>query len=309
MSLSPYSTSIRTVLLAVTLATAWPRPAHGQACCAATALVSPVRLQRLEQLGVGVRLRGRDILGSFAASGQYQSAQPGDVDLAQDLFAAARVGINGQVAVLLPIVQTRRSIPGLSSWGSGVGDLTVSGRYALLLPGEHAFLPGVALQAGVTIPTGRSVDQAHDTLATDATGTGTFEGTLGLDVQQVRGPWFVGFDGWLAQMVPRASGAIQQSFATKLTGVVSGGYVFRNETSAGLFLAGQRQGPSRQTADGKIIDSSALSMTTAGLGVIVPAGEQWRLQGTLSLDILVSGWGRNQLGGAGINVSLCRLWI
>ncbi len=299
----------RAVLLAGALAILWPRVAAAQACCAATALVSPARLQGGEQLGMGTRLRGRGILGTFTANGRYESSAPGDVDLAEDLFAVARVGLNAQVAFFVPIVQARRSIPGTASWGGGIGDLGVSGRYTVLLPGEHPILPGIALQIGASIPTGRSVAQADDPLAADATGTGTFEGTVGFDLQQIAGSWFVGFDAWIAQRVPHATGSVQQSFSPRFTGVLSAGHVLASQISTGLFLTGQNQGPSRDRTDGKIIDGSSQSLVTAGLGAIVPAGDLWRLQATLSFDVLLSGWGRNQLAGVGGNVSLCRLWI
>jgi hypothetical protein len=120
------------------------------------------------------------------------------------------------------VVQSHRAIPGLSSWGGG-GDLAFSGRYTFLLPGEHGFLPGIAIQGALSVPTGRAADQAHDTLATDATGVGTYEGTVGFELQQISGPWFVAFDGWIGQRVPRATPAIAQSFSPRLTAVLSGG--------------------------------------------------------------------------------------
>ncbi|HVR60479.1 MAG TPA: hypothetical protein VMU50_01195 [Polyangia bacterium] len=286
-----------------------PRAAEAQACCAATALISPARLQGAEQLGMGVRLRSRSVLGSFDSAGRYAPSPPGDLDVAEDLFAAVRVGVSGQVAFFLPIVQSRRTIPGYFSWGGGVGDLNLSGRYTWLLPGEHPIWPGITWQIGVSIPTGRSVSEASDSLAADATGTGTFEGTVGVNLQQIAGSWFVSFDGWIAQRVPRNEGGVQQSFSPRWTGVLSGGYVLGNHISAGLFLNGQTQGSSRTATDGKIIDGSAQSLVTAGGGAIVPIADVWRLAATLSLDVLISGFGRNQLGGAALSVSVCRLWI
>lgn len=301
-------TSVRAAALTVVLASAWPRAAGAQACCAATALIAPVRLQGVERFAAGLQVRGRGVLGSFAADGSYQGAAPGDVDMGQDFFAAARLGVRGQVALLLPVVQTRRTVPGLSSWGGGIGDLALSGRFTLLLPGEHALLPGIAIQAGLTFPTGRAADQAQDTLATDATGIGTYEGTVGFDLQQISGPWFVGFDGWIGKRVPRSTPSVAQSFSLRLTAVLSGGYVFSNDLSAGFFLSGWRQGPSRDTRSDMEISGSALSLTTVGVGAIMPLRDRWRLQTTLSLDILLSGLGRNQLGGGGLSVSLARLW-
>ena len=317
MWLSPRSTSARarslTLAAALALGVLIPRAANAQACCAATALVSPARLQGAEQIGTGARLRGRSIMGAFDSTGRYASSALGDVDLAEELFAVARVGASAQVAFFVPIVQTRRTIPGYTSWGGGIGDLGVSGRYTFLLPGEHPILPGIALQIGASIPTGRPVSESGDPLASDTTGTGSFEGIVGFDLQQIAGAWFVGLDGWLTQRVPGgggpAIGNVGQSYSPRLTGVLSAGYVLRSQISTGLFLTGQTQGQNRNAGDGKMIEGSAQSLVTAGAGAIFPVADVWRLQATFSLDVLASGWGRNQLGGAGLNVSLCRLWI
>jgi hypothetical protein len=73
-------------------------------------------------------------------------------------------------------------------------------------------------------------------------------------------------------------------------------------------VSGWRQGASRDTRQGSEIAGSALSLTTVGVGAVVPLRDRWRLQTTLSLDLLISGLGRNQLGGGGLSVSLARLW-
>lgn len=283
-----------------------PARALAQACCAAPSLVIPSRLLRHEAYGVGVQLRGRGVFGSFGADGAFARAGDGDVETAQELFASARPFARAQFAVLVPFIETRRQAAGLTDVGGGVGDVRAAGHIELTRAGERPYVPGLALLLGASLPTGTAPDQAQGVLAADATGTGAWEGSVGLELDQRFESAFVTVAGAVGQRAPREASGVSQSFAPRFTAVVSGGYVLQNDVALGAFATALHQGPSR--AEGAELPGSALSLVTAGLAATFPTGESWRAQATTSVDCPVSGWGRNQPTGAGLAVSMLRLW-
>ena len=272
-----------------------PRDALAQACCVGTGLVTPARLRVFEDYGAGVQTHVRSVMGSFDAGGNYVASPPGDdeIDLGQDFFAAARVGAHFQASLKLPLAETGRRATGVSTWGGGLGDVTANARYDLTFAGDRPWWPGIALLAGLSVPTGRTVEDSGDPAG--ATGIGSFEGNVGLAVEQVMGRSFVLATGFVAQQTSRTVGTITQSFGARFTGLVAGGYAFASELTLGGFVLATHR--------------SDQSMVTAGAAAAWPVNDLWRLQGTLSADLPFSGWGRQQPTGAGLTVSLLRVWL
>jgi hypothetical protein len=295
-----------TVLLLALLA-AWPADAAAQACCGANGLVIPARLRVYDDYGFGVQATERQTYGSLAADGSYSGTSNGDLVTEQDLFAMARLSSRSQFALLVPYVETYRRIPGQSEWGGFFGDLTVSGRFEVAHSGEHGAWPAVTILAGLTFPTGRAPDQAHNALGTDAAGTGSFQGNLGLELERLFRHWFVMFDGWVSQRTSRASPGGRQSFAPRLTALLAGGYVFDNRLAAGAFATAVDEGNGRDTAPGAG-EVSGPRYATTGLAGAIPVAEAWRLQATASADLPLGGWGRNQPTTFAFSTSLVRVW-
>ena len=271
-----------------------PALAQAQACCVGTSLVTPARLRVFEDYGVGIQTRVRSVMGSFDSGGGYVGSRAGDdeVDLGQDLFAAARFG-NFQGALKLPFVETGRRETGVSAFGGGLGDVAANLRYDLTLAGDHPRWPGVAVLAGLSVPTGRALEESAD--PTGATGLGSFEGNLGLAVEQVVGRSFVSLTGFVAQQSTRTIGGMPQPYGTRLTALVAGGYAFASELTIGGFVLATRRKDE--------------SLVTAGAAVAVPLDDHWRVQGTLAGELPFAGWGRNQLTGAGMTASILRVWM
>jgi hypothetical protein len=285
-----------------------PAAAWAQACCAAAGLVIPARLRPAEDFGAGAQVRERSIFGSFAANGSFATQPMGDMDTEQDLFAAARVFRRGQLAVLVPFIETRRSEPGVTGWGGGIGDVVVNARYDLLLPREGGpHVPAIAILAGVLFPTGRAPDEVSD--PNDATGRGTFEGSVGLEVEQVWRHMFVTADGWIGQRTHRVTASVAESFAPRFTALLAGGYAFDWGMSVGAFATANHQGDNYDLMRGQTLSDSSITQITAGLAAALPLADVWRVQGTASTDWPISGLGRNQLAGAGLSLSLLRIWM
>jgi len=309
----PRSTSISreaggtAALIAALVLSLAPRAARAQACCVGTGLVTPARLRMFENHAVGVQTRFRSVMGSLSATGDYVPAPTGDneLDAEQDLFAATRFGPHFQAALQVPFVETgRRTNTTGSAWGGGIGDVSVNARYDIIANGEGSRWPGIAVLGGLSAPTGRAVgQQASDPLATSATGTGSFDGNLGLAVEQVVGQGFASITGWAA---PGWSDNTHR-FRPRLTGLLAGGYTFRVDRTVGAYLLASRQAQARDTTGAPITDSQVV-LLTAGLAGAIPLGEQqWRLQGAAFADL--PAWGRNQTTGVGITLALLRLWL
>jgi hypothetical protein len=289
--------------------TACPRTAAAQACCVGTGLVTPARLRTFEDRAVGVQMRARWVMGALAGSGSYATSAAGtrDVGFEEDLFGALRLGPRLQIALLAPFVQTSRAVSGASGFGGGLGDITASARFDVSNAGTRGLWPGLAILAGLAFPTGTPPDEADDPLATSGTGTGSYEGNLGVAVEEIIGQGFVSLSGFVSKRTGRAAAGVEQTFAPRLSAVLTGGYTFGHDTTVGAFASALRQGDARD-ANGAIANSS-VALVTAGAALALPFWDAWRLQTTLFTDVPIPGWGRNQTVGFGGTLAVIRFWI
>jgi hypothetical protein len=293
--------------VALLIIIARPASAAAQACCAATGLVIPARLRVYEDLAAGFQTRARSTYGSFSAGGDYGSVSNGDLVTQQDLFVMARVLPTLlprlQVALLVPFIETYRRVPGQSEWGGFFGDAAVNLRYELVRMGDFRRVPSVTLLGGFSAPTGRAADQAKNLLGTDAAGSGSFEGTLGFEVEQTFMHWFVSLDAWITQRTSRTAPGGRQAFAPRFTALLAGGYGFDNEIAVGMFASASRQG---SQASAVSTANNGVAGVTTGAAALFPFNQSWRLQAAASLDAPL--WGRNQPATVGVSAALLRVW-
>jgi hypothetical protein len=207
--------------------------AQGQACCAAAGVVTPARLAPDELALVGTQWKVGDVLGSFDPAGRYASSPPAasELDFEQDIFGAARLLGRGQVALFVPVVETRRTSLGQSEFGGGIGDVNASVRYDFTLAGGSPIVPGLAGLAGVTLPTGTPPDAPNlGPLATGATGIGAYQINAGAAVEQTFGPWLVSATGIVAQRTARTVGVapnqVHERLAPQWTALAVAAYTF-----------------------------------------------------------------------------------
>jgi hypothetical protein len=299
-------------IVLVTIAKA--TPAAAQACCAGGALVSPARLALHEDYAVGLQLKAREDLGAFDDSGHYaRFQQEQEQDLEQDLAASFRLTRQAQVGVVLPIVETHRVVSGLSEWGGGIGDVALNARYDFLNAAEAVYLPGFGLLVSAVFPTGRPSDQAKNPLATDATGAGTYNVTIGADVEKVFGHAFGSLNAWMTYRFNRTVAipgvaSITESFALQWTFLAVAGYVFDSEVALGLYLNVLEEGDG--TVNGTRDAGTSLRLTTGGLVGVLPIHDVWRIQGSLFSDVLISSFGRNEpAAGIGLTAMFIRVWL
>jgi len=291
------------IAFAATLA---PALARAQACCAGGSAVTPGRLEPHEWALVGIQLRAGDVFGSYEPGGRYVASPSADseFDLEQDLFGAVRVLGRGQVALLVPLLETLRATPQDGShFGGGIGDVNLGARYDFVLAGQSQYVPGIALLGGATFPTGTAVESSTAPLAVDTTGIGAFQGNVALALEQTFGPWLVNATGMLAARTPRFG----ETLAPQGTLLGAGAYTFPNDAAAVLALSYAFEGDATRS-NGTAIVGSAKRLTTATASVLWPLSDAWRLVGGLFLNPPFSSFGASQVATGGLTITVIRSW-
>jgi hypothetical protein len=287
---------------------AWGAPsrARAQACCAGGSAITPGRLQLHEDALVGAELKAGAVLGAYDPSGRFQGNPAGTTegDFEEDLFGAVRVLQRGQVALLVPFVETQRqdTIDG-GHVGGGIGDVNLSARYDVVLAGESHLVPGVALLAGVTFPTGKPPEQGTPPLGVDVTGTGAFQGNVALALEQTYGPWLVNATGLLAIRSARFG----EQLAPQGTLLAAGAYTFPNDMALALSASYAFEGDAT-FRDGTSAAASSKRLTVVTLSGFWPVTDTWRLLGGVYLDPPVDHLGSNQPAAGGLTLTVIRSW-
>jgi hypothetical protein len=281
-----------------------PSLARAQACCAGTGAVTPARLTMHEDALAGVTLRASGVLGAYGVDGSYTPQPPHttELDLEEDFLFAARVTKRGQLAALVPTVQTYRWYPGVSASGGGLGDINLGARYDFVLAGESRFIPGIALLAGATFPTGIPPEQAKEPLAVDATGIGAFQGNAGVALEQVWRAWLVNLSGIVAQRASRHVEGVDETLGTQVTGIAAVAYTFQSEAAVGGVVSYAAEG--NASLDGATDAQSHKRVLTLSAVALYPITDSYRVQGSLFVTPPVSQLGANQPASAGVTVTV-----
>jgi hypothetical protein len=191
-----------------------------------------------------------------------------------------------------------------TSWG--VGDLNLGARHDFVRAGEWPTWPGLALLAGLSVPTGRAPESAKKPLATDARGLGAFQGHLGGAVEKTFGPWLFNLTALVAQRTSRSVGQVRERLGTQLTTIAAGGFVF--ESGVALALSTSMTVEAAAHIDGKSVPNSGRRLVSVGLSGAWPFRDDWRLQGGASIDPPIARLGLNQLANLGGTLALLRTW-
>lgn len=288
--------------------------ARGQACCSGSGAVTPGRLALHEAALVGLQTKQAAAPGSYDDHGAYVPSPPGarEIDLEQDVFAAARWLGRGQAALLVPILETWRSSLGRSEVGGGIGDINASARYDFTIAGASRFIPGVALLGGLTLPTGRPADAPGvGALATGATGIGAYQVNAGVAVEQLFGAFLVNATGLFAARTARSVGsgatAVHERLAPQGTALAAVAYTFANDVA--VALSGSYSFEGDATLDGVQSAGTSRKLLTLSVSGVAPLGDVWRLQGAVLDNPPLSQAGMNQPSDVGLSLTLVRSWF
>ncbi len=263
---------------------------------------------------MGTQLHAGTVLGTFDAQGNYASTGPhyAEGDYEQDFFGAARVLRRGQVALLVPVIETYRSSSGTKELGGGIGDINLSGRYDFVRAGESKYVPGFAILAGVTAPTGTPPDKPDPSkpLGTDATGIGAWQGNVGLALEQTYGPWLLNLTELLAWRAKRTAelGGVSESetLAPQFVTLVGTAYTFSNDASLALFGSYTLEGTA--TLNGAPAPDSARRIAVVSVSGAYAFSDHFRAQASLFINPPVSGLGLDQTAAMGLTLTFLWGW-
>jgi hypothetical protein len=295
---------------AIVVAVAAPRSARAQACCAGAAAVTPGRLALHESMLVGVDARVTDGYGSYDPTGTFLTMPAGtsEVDLEQDVFGAIRVLPRGQVALLVPMIETRRAVPGEDAFGGGVGDINLGVRYDFVYATESRHVPGIAVLAGVTVPTGTPPESATSTLATDATGIGAYQANLGIAVEKVFDRWLVGATGLVAKRTTRDVDGVSEALAAQWSGLLAVAYTLSGDTS--LAVSGSVTSEGEARIDNMSSVGTHRRLVAISVGGATSITDRVRVQAAVTFDPPIGSFGENQpVAGVGVAGTLIFAWL
>lgn len=163
-------------------------------------------------------------------------------------------------------------------------------------------MPGIALLAGVTAPTGTSPEQSTQPLEVDATGLGAWQINGALALEQVYGPWLVNATAILAVRTPRYG----ETLAPQLTLLAAAAYTLPSDAALALSASYAFEGDA--TAGGTSVPESAKRLTTFTLSGLYPVTDAWRVLGGLFLEPPVAQFGSNQPASGGLTLTVIRSW-
>lgn len=263
-----------------------------------------MRLGPSETSAASFTTAAQNVRGHYDGSGRYvDGGASRDRELRFDVRAIAKIGRSFQVGTIVPYVRTERKFAESSGVGSGVGDITVLGRYDFVRVGGQNSWPGIALTFALTLPTGRSPARSRDALGTDVTGTGTWEAKPGIAIERIWWTgWFVSGAASLGLFGPstRADGGTV-ALGPRFVALLAAGKSFTNGFSFALGATHEQEAAPR--ADGLRVGASRAR--TSALGFIgYELDGHWQLLASLLVDFA----GREQLATTTIGFGIRRAW-
>ncbi len=285
--------------------------AGAQSCCAGASAVTPGRLGLHETFLIGLQLRGATVFGSWDKAGRYAAAEPGahEHDFEQDLFASVRFLRRGQIALLVPLVETMRLVPRApsSELGGGFGDANVSLRYDAIEARQFRYAPGVAVLAGATLPTGVAPEAAEKPLATDATGIGAVQLHAAVALEKGFGPVLVSLTGLVAKRLPRSVGDVRETLGTQWTVLASCALSLPKD--AAVALSGSYSAAGNTVDDGVDQPDTGRRLAQIALSGVLPLSDRVRLQASAFANPPAPQAGQNQLASAGATLASLFTWL
>jgi hypothetical protein len=284
--------------------------ASAQACCAGSGAVTPGRLAVHEDALVGLSLRAAPVFGSFDSDGHYSTPPSGtsEQNFEQDVIAALRLPVldHMQAAVLVPLIENRRSARGVSEFGGGLGDMNVSVRYDFLYAGQQRYVPGIGALVGLTLPTGRAVESSTQPLATDATGIGAFQGNLGIAIEQLFDAWLVTAYGIVAKRSTRTVQGISTTLGTQWTALLAVAYSFPGDYAVAVSASYTGEGDAE--VNGSELAGTSRRVPILGVSGVVPVTDHFRFQGGVTGNPPIPTLGKNQPAQLALTVTAVYAW-
>ena len=272
-----------------------PEPGRAQACCAGAIAGQLGRLALHEEALVGLTLRAERTLGSFGDDGAYRPYGSEALLFEESLFGNVRLGERVQASAFVRLVQNHVRTRREWGFGGGLGDVQLSARYDFLFAGESVRIPGIAVLAGLGLPTGRAPEETTHPLGVEATGRGGVRAWGGLAIEQGFGPAFAQLQALLLHDVRRSADGREYGGRWGYDASLLLGASLPSELTLALVARLEAQ------------PEGARHLWRLGMSGGYPL-RSWRLQAGFFLDPPFDGLGRNENVRLGIHLAVTRTW-
>ncbi|MEM1007389.1 MAG: hypothetical protein AAGJ35_00160 [Myxococcota bacterium] len=276
-----------------------PSNSHSAACCLSSTLGGVGRLRTWEQFALGVRLSSFVNLGSWNTQGLWRNEfhDFAQMDLRTELWGMVGLGKRFDLYGRLPWFVNYRASSAQHEWGAALGDIEFGARFELASLGEHGDWPGLAILAGVVIPTGRSPQQTSRPLASDVTTRGDWRVGIGVIVEKSWDVMFVQLS--LGAQLPfgfvREDLQQTQRFGWNIQSLLTTGIEFVPQWVFALSLRFLWEDILHQGTF-PVANTEKMDM---GVGVALSWSfdAHWSLILSVDTGLFFSGWGKNHPGG------------
>jgi hypothetical protein len=262
--------------------------ASAAACCLSVSVVGAGRLTAWEAAAGGLTSSYAHTTGRWTSAGAYRAF---DGALLQDelrfeAWGIVRLAEAWQLSARAPWVVGIRAARDGSSLGTGPGDVSAAVRWEVVSLGAWQHVPGIALTAGVTGPTGRRPELATDALGASITGRGAFGGSLGLTVEETWNPWFVRLDAGVTVFAPftRLDTGASQWLGPNVQASLSGGRELFERLVLAVSVRVDHELP--YALDARAVAGSAATSLSASGSAAWKVTNHWTLTAALTADAL-----------------------
>jgi hypothetical protein len=280
--------------------------ADAAACCLSSSAFGIGRLASWEDFAFILGTSASPVAGNWDALGTWHP-NPGDYsenELRAHLSALVALHDRLQLSGRLPWVMTTKSAGPLSESGNGLGDSQLALRYEPVFQGEVAWLPEIAVTAGLTMPTGRPTSAAQTILGSDVTGRGAWMLSASVVFELARDIWFAQVGGGLTYALPQAGvepGTTQQLGPGVQVTVAGGIQVLKPLV---VSVVGRYGWEGQVVVDGKPLPQSRQYDLGIGPALAWKITQALTLQAGADFGIPASGLGENRQGRATFNLAM-----
>jgi hypothetical protein len=289
------ATALAAAALALALAPA--RLARAAPCCISATSFGVGRLLIWEDFAVGVQLGHTRYLGEYDASGALRLHPAGYHEGLSQLqpWAIVRVNKRVQVEGWVPLLLNDRTSDGTRQIAGGLGDVGAAGRFELIGIGEVLGFPSLAVTLGATAPTGRRVEQTSPPLFAGTTGRGAWAGSIAVESEYARMPWFMRLDAGASFSLPFTrpdTGQRQLYGPVGRVGLSAGREIVRDVAVLALAATSEIEGSTR--LDGAVAPSSVAYSLSLAASLSWRVGDHWTLVGGLNNSVWPSHFAKNR---------------
>jgi hypothetical protein len=302
------------------VAFAAPRTARAAACCLSSSAFGNGRLAPWEHSAISLGISTSPVLGRWDAAGGFRSNDPDFAENEWRLQLSALIALHQrlQLSGRVPVVLTVREAQGERAAGGGLGDSQLGLRFEPIFQGEYPFLPELALNVGLTLPSGRLADGSAPAsqLGTEVTGRGAWVLSAAATVELARAFWFVQASGGVTVPLPMTTaGGREQMFGVGAQAQLAGGVEPFKNFVVSLLVRFAYEGPLRVEP----VDPDSGEPTGAPM-VLVPGSHaydfglgpnlsyklngHWTLQGGADFNLPIGGLGANRQVRIGANLGV-----